>query len=93
MARDGRTARTLVKRGPLRLVLVAIGGGGEVQEHKAAGPTTIQAVRGRVTVAGGGADHVLQQGDILTLPAAMPHALRAEEPSAVLVTIVLDEQD
>jgi quercetin dioxygenase-like cupin family protein len=93
LTRDGRTARTLVKSGRLRLLLVAIGGGGEVQEHKAAGPTTIQAVRGRVTVAGNGADHELHQGDILTLPAAMPHALRAEEPSAVLVTIVLDEGD
>ncbi|MGE0543460.1 MAG: hemerythrin domain-containing protein [Dehalococcoidia bacterium] len=89
LARDGRTARTLVKSGPLRIVLVAIGAGGDVQEHQAAGPTTIQAVRGRVTIAGGGVDHALQQGDVLTLPAAMPHALRAEEPSAVLVTIVM----
>lgn len=93
VARDGRTARTLEKRGLLRLVLVAIGAGGEVQEHKAAGPTTIQAMRGRVTIASGGVDYVLERGDILTLPAAMPHALRAEEPSAVLVTIVLNEQD
>jgi quercetin dioxygenase-like cupin family protein len=93
VARDGRTARTLVKHGPLRLVLVAIGAGGEVQEHKAAGPTTIQAVRGHVSIAGGGAEHVLERGDILTLPAEMPHALRAEEPSAVLVTIVLNGGD
>jgi quercetin dioxygenase-like cupin family protein len=70
LARDGRTARTLVKSGPLRLLLVAIKAGGEMQEHQAAGPTTIQTVRGRVTIAGGGVDHVLPQGEVLTLPAA-----------------------
>jgi quercetin dioxygenase-like cupin family protein len=47
-------------------------------------------VRGRVTIASGGADHTLQRGDILTLPAGVPHALRADDPSAVLVTIVMN---
>jgi quercetin dioxygenase-like cupin family protein/hemerythrin-like domain-containing protein len=90
LTREGRTARTLVKDGPLRLVLVAIGAGGSVQEHQAPGPTTIQAVAGRVTVAAGGEEHDLDRGAVLVLPAGMRHALRAGEPSAVLVTIVSD---
>lgn len=90
VARDGRTARTLLKEGPLRLVLVAIGAGGSLQEHHAPGPLTIQSVVGRVTVNAGGQEHRLGRGDLLVLPAGLRHALHADEPSAVLLTIMMD---
>lgn len=45
--RSGRNARTLLKDGPLRVTLVVLGAAGELAEHEAAGPITVQVVNGR----------------------------------------------
>jgi len=87
--RTGRTAHTLLKEGPLRVVLVALRSGGDIQEHTAGGPVTIQALTGAVTVTAAGASHDLAAGDILALPAGLPHAVRAREASGLLLTVVL----
>jgi quercetin dioxygenase-like cupin family protein len=89
VARDGRSARTLLKAGPLRLVLIALGAGGTVQEHTAPGPVTLQAVRGTVSVRAGGRDYALAAGEVLAIPARVPHALHASAPSGVLLTMML----
>ena len=44
----GPVGKTLVKEPDLRLVLVAMKATGRMEEHDASGPTSIQAVRGRV---------------------------------------------
>lgn len=49
-AEAGRTAKTLVKEGPLRITLVALKQGVTLQEHQVAGAVSIQALRGRVAV-------------------------------------------
>ena len=42
LERAGRSGRTLVKDGPLRVTLVALASGGSLAAHTAAGPITIQ---------------------------------------------------
>jgi quercetin dioxygenase-like cupin family protein/hemerythrin-like domain-containing protein len=89
VAREGRSARTLLKAGPLRLVLIALGAGGTVQEHTAPGPITLQALRGAVRVRAGGQEFALAAGEVLAIPARLPHSLHADAPSGVLLTMTL----
>ena len=42
----GRTARTLLKSGALRLTMIALAPGGSLPEHTAAGPITVQPIVG-----------------------------------------------
>lgn len=89
LARDGRTARTLLKDGPLRVVLVALAAGGKLQEHPAPGPTTVHALTGRATLRAGGAAHALLPGVLVALAAGEPHAVDAAEETTLLLTISL----
>lgn len=87
--RSGRTARTLLKDGPLSVVLVALQSEGRLQEHTAEGPVTIQVLTGTLTVTAGGTDYNLAADDILALPAGLSHAVLAREASGLLLTLTL----
>jgi quercetin dioxygenase-like cupin family protein len=83
-----RTAKTLVKEGPLRALVVALDEGGELQEHSVEGPFSVQCLLGRVVVKVEGAKHGLSTGELLVVDAGVPHDVKAEEASALLITIV-----
>jgi quercetin dioxygenase-like cupin family protein/hemerythrin-like domain-containing protein len=89
VARTGRSARTLVKTADVRVVLIALGAKGVIQEHHAPGALTIQALAGTTEVSAGGAVYRLQVGDLLALPDGMTHALRATAAGGLLLTIAL----
>ena len=46
LAQRGRTARTIVKEGPVRLVLMALSPGGDLPIHSTDGPVTIHVTDG-----------------------------------------------
>lgn len=89
VAREGRSATTLVKEGPLRVVLVALGAGGRLSEHRAPGPVSIQALRGDSTLRAGEDRWTLQAGDLVVLPAGVEHAVEATTATLLLVTIAI----
>ena len=86
-ARSGRSARTLVKDGPLRVTLSALGAGGRIAEHRAEGPITIQPVQGTIHVEARGQVRSVGAGDLLALGAGVEHAVAADEPAAFLLTV------
>jgi len=86
---QGRTARTLVKDGPLRVTLIVLGPGGELREHSAPGPITVHALEGRIRFTTGGADHELVPGDLLALGAGVAHSVASEEGGGFLLTVTL----
>ena len=47
VTRHGRSARTLVKEGPIRLTLIALAPGGDLPEHSADGPVSVHVVDGQ----------------------------------------------
>jgi quercetin dioxygenase-like cupin family protein len=77
ISRSGRNARTLVKMGPLRVTLVVLGPGGELAEHEAPGPITLQVVQGRIRFTVEGEQHDLGPGQLL---AAGPQSVTASIP-------------
>ena len=86
-ARGGRSARTLVKDGPLRVTLIALAAGSRIAEHRAAGPVTIQPVQGSIRVEARGQVRTLHPGELLALGAGVEHAVAAGEPAAFLLTV------
>ena len=93
LARNGRSARTLVKEGPLRLTMVAIGPGGTLPAHSAAGPITIHVLEGEVTVRALERDHPLGPGDVLVLAPGTEHAAHSALGGVFLLTVVHQQSD
>ncbi len=88
VARHGRSARTLVKEGVLRLTIMAIAAGGDLPTHTAAGPITIQVLKGEIVFDVLGREYVLMTGDILVLAAGVEHSARSAAGGVFLLTVV-----
>lgn len=87
LERSGRNARTLLKSGPLRVTLVVVGPGGEIGEHRADGPITVQPVQGTIRFSAGGQDHDLRPGQVLAAGPGVPHRVTSEAGGAFLLTV------
>lgn len=88
LARTGRTARTLVKEGPLRLTLLALGVGGDLPEHSTDGPISIHMLRGDAVFRVLDADYALATGDVLALAPGVRHAAKSAQGCTFLLTVV-----
>jgi quercetin dioxygenase-like cupin family protein len=84
----GRTARTLVKEGPLRLTLMALAADGVLPEHRTDGPVTIHVLSGSVTFTAGGATYEVVSGEVLVFAAGVPHSATSREGCVFLLTVV-----
>ena len=88
LEKHGRSARTLVKEGPLRLTLIAIAKGGELPEHDADGPVSVHVIDGEILFAAAGKQYALTTGDVLVLGAGVRHSARSEYGGTFLLTVV-----
>ena len=89
LARSGRTARTLVKDASLRVTIHLLAPGGEIGEHQAEGPITVQVLRGALRFRAGEGDYDLRQGDLLALDTAVRHSVQSKDGAAFLLTVSL----
>jgi quercetin dioxygenase-like cupin family protein len=85
--RSGRSGRTLAKDGPLRLTLVALAAGVEVDTHQAETPLTLQPLEGRIRYRIGEERHELGAGQILYFGPGHARDIKALEETALLLTI------
>lgn len=88
VARHGRSARTLVKDGPLRLTLIAIAANGGMPSHKADGPVSIHLLEGDVVLSADGSEYALVPGEVLVLDAGVQHDVRSTGGCMLLLTVV-----
>ncbi|MEP6835618.1 MAG: cupin domain-containing protein [Gemmatimonas sp.] len=88
LARSGRTARTLVKEGPLRLTLMALAPGGDLPEHSTNGPVSIHLLQGDAVFQALGKEYALRPGDVLALAPGVKHSARSEQGCSFLLTVV-----
>jgi quercetin dioxygenase-like cupin family protein len=84
---SGRIARTLVKNGPLSVTLVGVKPGGELKEHTARGPITIQVIEGSVEFESRGTPQPLTMGMLLSLDGGVPHSVTSERGAIFLLTV------
>lgn len=91
LERSGRNARTLLKSGPLRVTLVVLAAGGEVAEHRADGPITVQPVQGRIRFTADGRDYDIGPGEILSAGPGIRHRVTSEQGATFLLTLAQPE--
>ena len=88
LRRTGRSARTLVKEGPLRLTLMGLAAGGSLPAHKAVGPVSVQVLKGSVAFAASGQIQQLRAGDLVVFGPGVEHSAASEEGAVLLLTVV-----
>lgn len=88
LAAHGRTARTLVKEGPLRLTLLALGPAGDTPAHHTDGPVSIHVIEGDVVFSAGGQEYALTVGDVIVFGEGVEHAVRSTNGCRMLLTVV-----
>lgn len=88
LARHGRTARTLVKDGPLRLTMMGIAPAGVLPLHRTEAPVTIHVLEGEVTFSALGREYPLASGDVLVLAPGVEHSARSELGGLFLLTVL-----
>jgi quercetin dioxygenase-like cupin family protein len=88
LARHGRTARTIVKEGPLRLTIMGMAAGGVLPAHTTDARVTIHLLEGEVTFTARGRDYSLHTGDVLVLAGGVEHEARSTTGGVFLLTVV-----
>jgi quercetin dioxygenase-like cupin family protein len=87
LERSGRSARTLIKDGPLRVTLVVLGAGGRIAEHHAEGPITVQPLRGQIRFHAGERTTEVGPGELLAVGAGVRHAVESAAGAVFLLTV------
>ena len=84
---SGRTAKTLVKEGPLRMTLVAMRKGARMNKHHVDGQSTVQALRGRVRLESDTGTADLGPGEVAVFNRGVEHDAIARSDCAFLITM------
>lgn len=87
LAKHGRSARTLVKEGALRLTMMALAAGGGLPPHSTDNPVSIQVLDGDVTFYALDEHYVLGPGDVLIFAARVEHAAQSVHGARFLLTV------
>jgi quercetin dioxygenase-like cupin family protein len=87
LATHGRSARTLVKEGALRLTLMGLAADGVLPPHSTDNPVSIQVLDGEVTFYALDQEYVLAAGDVLIFAARVEHAARSRRGALFLITV------
>src|SRR5688572_26946434 len=82
-----RSARTLVKDGPLRLTIIGLGPGGSLAEHDAPGPITIQVLDGVLELNAAGEIRAHRAGALVALDQRVRHAVTSANGAVFLLTL------
>ena len=84
----GITSRTLLKTTGGKSELFAFDAGQELTEHTNPNHALIQVLTGSLHLVLAGRPETLRPGSLLHMPPQLPHAVRAEEPSTFLLTLL-----
>lgn len=85
--RSGRAGRTLAKSGRFRVTLVAMTKGNEIGTHQADSPMTLHLLHGHLRFRAGEGEHELRGGEVLFFGPGDAHDIRADQDSALLITL------
>ncbi len=86
-ARSGRSGRTLVKSGHLRVTLTMLARNTDVGTHHAETPMTLQVLQGRLSYRVGDQSFEMGRGEVLYFGPGHAQDIRALDDTALLLTI------
>jgi quercetin dioxygenase-like cupin family protein len=84
---SGRASSTVAVESGAKFVLMAFRAGTELKEHAVPGALSIVLLEGRVIFSTPDQQRILEARDLLALPGRVPHALKALQASALLLTV------
>jgi quercetin dioxygenase-like cupin family protein len=87
LVKHGRTARTLVKDGPLRLTVLAVGPGGNIPAHSTTGPVTIHMLEGELLFKALDREYPMTTGDVLVIAPGVEHSATSTIGGKILLTV------
>jgi len=85
-------SRVLAKSGGGNVTLFAFDRGQGLSEHTAPFAALVQVVDGCLELTIGGAEVRVGGGEVILMPANIPHALHAAEPSRMVLTMLRDKE-
>jgi quercetin dioxygenase-like cupin family protein len=86
--KDAIVSREIIGRETGTVTLFAFDAGQALSEHTAPFDALVYVADGRAEITVGGEAHLLGQGDMLVMPAHVPHAVRAVEPFRMLLIMI-----
>lgn len=90
---DAVVSKTLVKKKSGTITLFAFDKGQELSEHTAPFDAVVQIVDGEAELTIGGEVVAAKAGELVIMPANIPHVVKAVQPFKMLLTMIRDKQD
>ncbi|HEX5069466.1 MAG TPA: cupin domain-containing protein [Vicinamibacterales bacterium] len=84
----GITSRQLVKKAAGNITAFAFDAGQELTEHTSPFEALVDVVEGEAAIEVAGRPFRVRQGEMIILPAGVPHAVRAETRFKMLLTMI-----
>ncbi|MFO8080346.1 MAG: cupin domain-containing protein [Armatimonadota bacterium] len=81
-------SRTIIERETGTVTLFAFGAGQGLSEHTTPYDALVQVLDGAARITIGGTDHAVEAGEMLIMPADIPHALHADEAFKMLLVMI-----
>ena len=87
-SKDSVVSKTLKQNPAGTITLFAFDTGQELSEHSAPFDAVVQIIEGEGHFIIGGEDHNLTEGQLVIMPANVPHAVRAEQRFKMLLVML-----
>lgn len=81
-------SRTLAQNRAVSVTLFAFAQGEEISTHDSIGDAMVTVLEGTGRFTVGGKEHFCHKGEVLVMPATVPHAVYAPEPFKMMLTVV-----
>lgn len=81
-------SKTLAQNDAVSLTLFAFSKGEEISTHNSDGDAFVHVLEGTGKFTVGGVEHIVKAGEVLVMPAKIPHAVYAEEDFKWILTVV-----
>lgn len=81
-------SKTLAQNEAVSVTLFAFAEGEEISAHESTGDALVHVLEGTGRFTVGGKEHICKAGDVLVMPAKVPHAVYAVEDFKWLLTVV-----
>jgi quercetin dioxygenase-like cupin family protein len=88
IAEGGVVSKQFIKNKGGNITLFAFDKGEGLSEHTAPFDAAVQILEGKAEVSIDGKKHVLEEGEIILMPADIPHALHAAEAFKMCLTML-----
>ena len=87
-AKDSIVSKTILNKSVGTITLFAFDQGQGLSEHTAPYDAVLQVLDGAACITIGGEDKTVAQGQIIVMPANVPHAVNAESRFKMLLTMI-----